>query len=91
MLHALAQESFAKQTDFARVLLAASRRMRRTGSTAIITARLTPQIADVVIALGRMGPHTSFMLITSGAPDERQEKLLYLLRASGVETTVVRA
>jgi len=91
MLHALAQESFAKQTDFARVLMSASRRMRRTGSTAIITARLTPQIADVIIALGRMGPHTSLMLIATGAPDEQQEKLLYLLRASGVETAVVHA
>ena len=91
MLHALAQETFSKQTDFARVLMSSSRRMRRTGSTAIITAQLTPQIADVIIALGRMGPHTSLMLITPGAPDERQEKLLYLLRASGVETATVRA
>ena len=84
-------ETFSKQTDFARVLMSSSRRMRRTGSTAIITAQLTPQIADVIIALGRMGPHTSLMLITPGAPDERQEKLLYLLRASGVETATVRA
>ena len=91
MLHALAQESFRKQTDFARMLLSASRRMRRTGTTAILTARLTPMIADAVIALGRMGPHTSFMLITSGEPGEQQEKLLHLLRLSGVETTVVRA
>ena len=91
MLHALAQETFLKPTDFTRVLMAASRRMRRTGSTAIITARLTPQIADAVIALGRMGPHTSLMLITPGAPDERQEKLLYLLRASGIDAAAVRA
>lgn len=91
MLHALAQESFKKQTDFARMLLTASRRMRRTGSTAILTARLTPQIADAIIALGRMGPHTCLMLITAGEPDDQQEKLLHLLRSSGVETVVVRA
>lgn len=91
MLHALAQESFTRQTDFARMLLTASRRMRRTGSTAILTARLTPVIADVVISLGRMGPHTCFMLVASGAPDEQQEKLLHLLRMSGVETTVITA
>lgn len=90
MLHALAQESFTKQTDFTRMLLSASRRMRRTGTTAILTARLTPMIADAVIALGRMGPHTSFMLITAGEPSEQQEKLLYLLRSSGVETTIIR-
>lgn len=91
MLHALAQESFTKHTDFARMLISASRRMRRTGTTAILTTRLTPMIADAAIALGRMGPHTTFMLITAGAPDEQQEKLLYLLRASGVETTVITA
>ena len=91
MLTALAQESFSRPMAFERALYAASRRMRRTGSTAILTARLTPVIADVVISLGRMGPHTCFMLVASGAPDEQQEKLLHLLRMSGVETTVITA
>lgn len=91
MRRALAQEAFARPSDFARVLLLASRRMRRTGSTAILTCRLTPAVADAVIALGRMGPHTSFVLVISGQPDEAQDKLLRLLRQSGVETTLVRA
>ena len=62
-----------------------ARRMRRTGSTVIITSRLTPPIADVVIALGRMGPHTRFTLITPGETTDEQAQLLHLLRASGIE------
>ncbi|MGN0997436.1 MAG: DUF58 domain-containing protein [Candidatus Ventricola sp.] len=91
MRQALAQESFARRTDFARVLLLSARRMRRTGSTAILSCRLTPAIADAVIALGRMGPHTHFWLVVSGGMDKTQEKLLHLLRRSGVEATLVRA
>jgi len=85
MLKALAQESFSRPADFAHVLMLSSRRMRRTGSTVILSSRLTPAVADVVIALGRMGPHTRFTLITDNAPSQEQEQLLHLLRASGVE------
>lgn len=86
MLHALAEESFTRPADFSRVLLLASRRMRRTGSTVILTTQLSPAVADAVIALGRMGPHTRFTLVTCGALSESQEKLLHLLGTSGVET-----
>ncbi|MDO5298723.1 MAG: DUF58 domain-containing protein [Clostridia bacterium] len=91
MLSALAQERFAGPADFSSVLLLASRRMRRTGSTAIVTARLTPAIADAVIALGRMGPHTRFTLVTAGPLGEAQDKLMRLLEASGIETEHVPA
>ena len=91
MLHALAQESFSKPTDFERVLMLSSRRMRRTGSTAILSAQLTPRIADAVIALGRMGPHTRFTFVSAGEPAQAQAQLLHLLRASGIETIHVRA
>ena len=91
MLHALAQESFSRSVDFERVLLLSSRRMRRTGSTAILSAELTPRIADAVIALGRMGPHTRFTFVSSGEPSRAQQQLLHLLLSSGVETFHVRA
>lgn len=87
MLKALAQESFSRPADFAHVLMLSSRRMRRTGSTVILSSRLTPPIADVVIALGQMGPHTRFTLITASMPTDEQEQLLHLLRASGVEAS----
>jgi len=85
MLTALAQESFTKPLEFERALLLASRRMRRTGSTAVITANLTPAVAETVIALSRMGPRTRLYLIAPGALDTQQEQLIALLRRSSVE------
>lgn len=89
MLEALAQERFSRADDFSRVLLLASRRMRRTGSTVILTTRLTPAIADAAIALSRMGPHTRFTLVSPGEPEGEQAQLLHLLLSSGLETTHV--
>ena len=91
MLTALAQEPFSRQTDFVRMLLLASRRMRRTGSTVVLSSRLTPAIADTLIALGRMGPATRFVFVCSGAPTDTQEQLLRLLESSGVTTQQVIA
>lgn len=91
MLRALAQESFSRPTDFARVLLLASRRMRRTGSTAILTANLTPHIADAVIALSRMGPRTRVYLIAPGALSQEQAQLVHLLETCDIETHHVSA
>ena len=85
ILCALAQEPFDAPAEFERVLMLSARRMRRTGATRIFATRLTPRIADAAIALSRMGPRTSFTLVTDHPADERQEKLLHLLRASGVE------
>lgn len=85
MLHALATEPFAAPPEFSRVLALSSRRMHRTGATAILTTRLTPRIADDVIALSRMGPHTFFYLVAPSQTTEQQTQLLHLLAASGVE------
>lgn len=86
MLHALAQESFSRPSDFARVLLLASRRMRRTGSTAILTSSLTPHVADAIIALSRMGPRTRVDLIAPGDLSREQAQLLHLLETCDIET-----
>lgn len=89
MLAALARESFSMRTDFVRMLLLSSRRMRRTGSTVILSSRLTPAIADTVIALGRMGPHTRFVLISSSGTTKTQNQLMHLLESSDIETELV--
>ena len=73
------------------MLALSSRRMHRTGSTAILTTRLTPRIADDVLALSRMGPHTYFYLISTETATKEQEKLLLLLSAGGVESRFVSA
>jgi len=86
MLTALAEESFTKPLAFERALHIASRRMRRTGSTVILTANLTPGVAETAIALARMGPKTRLYLIAPGALATQQEQLLALLARSGVQT-----
>ena len=86
MLTALAEESFSKPLEFERALMIASRRMRRTGSTIIITASLTPGVAETAIALARMGPRTRVYLIAPGAMSQEQDQLLALLERCGVET-----
>ena len=84
MLHALAQESFSRPSDFSRVLLLASRRMRRTGSTAVITASLTPKVADAIIALSRMGPRMRVYLIAPGDLTQEQSQLMHLLQSCSI-------
>jgi len=91
ILHELATEPFSAPAEFSRVLALSSRRMHRTGSTAILTTRLTPRIADDVLALSRMGPHTYFYLISTETATKEQEKLLLLLSAGGVESRFVSA
>ena len=86
MLHALAQESFSRPSDFARVLLQASRRMRRTGSTAVITASLTPKIADAILSLSRMGPRMRVYLIAPGDLTQEQSQLIHLLQSCSIAT-----
>ena len=87
---ALAQTAFDAPADFERVLLLASRRMRRTGATLAYTSRLTPRVADALIALSRMGPRTALTLVTDGEVTDEQQKLLHLLQNSGVTARHVR-
>ena len=87
---ALAQTAFDAPADFERVLLLASRRMRRTGATLAYTSRLTPRVADALIALSRMGPRTALTLVTDGELTHEQQKLLHLLQNSGVSARHVR-
>ena len=91
MLRAVAAAGYSETTDFSRVLWLASRRMQRTGSTAILTTRLTPAVADAAIALSHMGSKMRFTLVTAGEPSEEEAQLLHLLFASGLETAHIRA
>ena len=91
MLHAVAGAGYTKPTDFSRVLWLSSRRMQRTGSTAILTTRLTPAVADAALALSRMGSKMRFTLVTAGELSEEEAQLLHLLFAGGLETAHIRA
>ena len=91
MRRAIASAGYNRQDDFARALLLASPRMRRTGSVAIFSTRLSPAIADAAIALSRMGARIRYTLVTMDEPDEEQQKLLDLLRISGLEAVHLHA
>jgi len=91
MLTALAQESFSHSSDFVRILMLSSRRMQRTGSAAVLSSRLFPSMADMLISLSKMGPHIRFVLVCCGEPGDTQKQLLRLLESSGIETELVQA
>lgn len=75
----------AREADFSRALRAAARRVRRSGAAVVLTAHLTPAVADAAIALRRTGPRTRLTLYTPGEPSDEQRRLLRLLASSGVE------
>lgn len=90
MRQALAGADFSKPGSFARTLLSAARRMRRTGSVDILTAGLTPSVADAILALSRMGAGIRLILIAPTTLSEEQDQLLCLLETCGIETAHVR-
>ena len=69
----LARQPFAGGTDFARVLNLELRRMRRTGATVIITARLNADVVEGVKHIRRMGPSARVYYITR-TPDAPQDR-----------------
>ena len=90
MRRALASAGYNRQDDFARVLLLAAPRMRRTGSVAVFSTRLTPPIADAALALSRMGARMRYTLVTSGEASDEENRLLDLLRLGGLETLHIK-
>lgn len=61
---------------FERVLLAETRRLRRTGATAILTTRLTPKLVELTRQISRPGPCVRFIFVSEQPPDESQQAML---------------
>ena len=61
---------------FERILLSETRRLRRTGATAILTTRLNPRLVDLTRQISRLGPCVRFIFISELPPDEEQRALL---------------
>lgn len=57
LLDELARLDFSQTDKFERVLLLETRRMRRTGATVVITARLNSNVVDMIVRMRRMGPY----------------------------------
>jgi uncharacterized protein (DUF58 family) len=90
VLDALARCAFDGSERFERVLLLETRRLRRTGSTAVITSRMNPVIADMVLRIRRMGPKVRVYLAADGE-DEAVGLLVQRLMRNDVEVVSISA
>ena len=89
VLDALSRCVFRGTQQFERVLLLETRRMRRTGSTAIVTSRMNPVIADMILRIRRIGPKVRVMLAADMESDSIQLLTNRLIR-NDVEVVEVK-
>lgn len=89
LLEELARLDFSETDRFERVLLLETRRMRKTGCTVVITARLNGNIVDAIIRLRRMGPYVRLYLVTFTPNDPRVLPLISKLQQATVEVCYV--
>ena len=87
VLLAIARMGFSGKTRFDRILNMESQRMRRAGSTVILTGALTAAGADLIIRMRRLGPAVRVYLIVESL-DETQRLLVDRLTESDVECVV---
>lgn len=85
----LALCDFAGDSRFERVLLAETRKLRRTGAVAVITSRLTPTIVDLTQQIKRTGPCVRFLYACMDAPDEDTQRLISRLEKAAIEVTLL--
>jgi len=90
VLDALGRCPFDAAQEFERVLLLETRRLRRTGSTAIFTSRMNPVIADMILRIRRMGPKVR-VLLAADAENEMTALLVQRLMRNDVEVTPILA
>ena len=88
LLESLARCRFDGATEFERLLQLETRRIRRTGSTAVITSRMNPVIADMILRIRRMGPKVR-VLLAADDTDPAVATLIRRLMRNDVEVTAV--
>lgn len=89
ILENLARVDFSETDRFERVLLLETRRMRRVGSTVIISARLSSRIVDVMIRMKRMGPDVRLYLVTFTPDDPLVLGMVSKLQQAEIEVCYV--
>ena len=89
LLDELARLDFSQTDRFERVLLLETRRMRRTGATVVITARLNSNVVDMIVRMRRMGPHVRLYLCTFTPEDPAVLPLVSKLQMNSVEVCYV--
>ena len=89
ILEALAHVEFLADEPFERVLHLEMRRMRKVGSTIVITARLNSRMVDAMRSMRRMGPYVRLYLVTFTPEDAPLLPMVSRLQNAGVEVCYV--
>ncbi|MBQ3277683.1 MAG: DUF58 domain-containing protein [Clostridia bacterium] len=85
----LARVDFSAADRFERVLVMESRRLRKVGCVAVITARLNFAMVDIMSRMHRMGPNLRLYLITFAPDDPDFLPLIARLQHTGIEVSYV--
>ena len=80
LLYGISCCAFDGVQAFERVLLLETRRMRRTGMTAVFTSRLNPVIANMIVRIRRMGPQVRLYLAGALQTPETEQLTARLMR-----------
>ena len=89
LLEDLARLDFSETDRFERVLLLETRRLRKVGSTVIVSARLNSNMVDVMIRMRRMGPYVRLYLVTFAPDDPRLVPLVSKLQQAAIQVRFV--
>lgn len=89
ILEHLSRMDFTETDKFERVLLLETRRMRKVGATAVISARLNSRMVDVMIRMRKMGPYVRLYLVTFTPDDPAMLPLISKLQRGMVEVCYV--
>lgn len=85
----LAHVDFSADEPFERVLQLEMRRLRKVGSTVVITARLSSRMVDAMASMRRMGPYVRLYLVTFTPEDDQLAPMISRLQNAGVEVCYV--
>ena len=88
-LDCLAHVDFSASDRFERVLQIESRRLRKVGCMAVVSARLNYAMVDIMIRIHRAGPNVRVYLVTFAPDDTGILPLISRLRQSGIEVSYV--
>lgn len=89
MLEMLADAPYLRDADYAAFILSETRRLNSVGAVALVTARLTPSVAEAAAAVRRAGPGTILYLVTDREEDETLLSIVNRLQSSLVEVCYV--
>ena len=89
VLESLAHVDFSADEPFERVLHLEMRRMRKVGSTVVISARINSRMVDAMSSMRKMGPYVRFYLVTFTPDEEPLAPMISRLQNAGVEVCYV--